>query len=266
MTFERYNRILGAVLGTLTLLGIVAASISALVISDSRRGDARVLLKRGAEQPTSSVVYFCRPITVSGTAFQLLPLAAINPRNSNDPVIDLVAEISVKSSVDRRFQQCGYGGGFDKGRVFDAILRDVGTGKQSLLWSRPALLESFDQGSSECDDGRGRVPCQMHQWLAHDADTNRNGAIDREDALGAFELTSAGVLKRITPPDSSILEWTWDRDHNTLLYTVARDTNGDRRFTPGDQTDVLQYTPGSGGTASSIVDRGVLAQLLQRSK
>jgi hypothetical protein len=97
-------------------------------------------------------------------------------------------------------------------------------------------------------------------------DTHGNGAIDREVALGAFELTSAGMLKRITPPESSILQWTWDRDRNTLLYTVARDTNGDRRFRLADRTDVLEYTPGSGDIAASIVDGRVLSKLLQRSK
>lgn len=89
--------------------------------------------------------------------------------------------------------------------------------------------------------------------------------IDRKDALVVFHSdTQAIELKAVTPRDTSLISFVWDRDRNSLLYQVRMDTNGNGEFDKSDGTTILEYTMGKSNTAQPVVDESLHKELLSR--
>ena len=91
------------------------------------------------------------------------------------------------------------------------------------------------------------------------------GSLDQEDALIAFNLnTSSMAFEQVTPSGATVLTHSRDRQNDSVLYRIRKDSNGDGEFTLADESDVLESKPAVSGQALPFLDRELLEQLLAR--
>jgi hypothetical protein len=78
-----------------------------------------------------------------------------------------------------------------------------------------------------CATGAGSVPCNTIFWLVRDEDSNQDGVIDARDStiLYVSDL-AARTLSRVSPKDSSVLDWMWNARSGEVLLQVQLASGG----------------------------------------
>ena len=111
--------------------------------------------------------------------------------------------------------------------VFDVVIRNSSTNEQRLLLGRPGQILDMTLPDPGCGSGAGPVPCNTIFWLLRDRDSNQDGMVDAryETILYASDL-AARSLSRLSPPDSSVLDWIWNARSGEVLLQVQLATGG----------------------------------------
>jgi len=150
-------------------------------------------------------------------------------------------------------------------QIFNVIARGTGTSSQRLLFTKPTQLAEFQMPHEACSEGVGGLPCDMLLWLVRDRDSNGDGAIDDSDALVAYHSDlEATALHAATPPEVSVVSFTWDTERNSLLYLVRTDRSNDGDFDEDDPTDLLEFVIGRSTIASDFVDPAIRTSLKEK--
>ena len=72
-----------------------------------------------------------------------------------------------------------------------------------------------------------RSPAILYFWLVRDRDSDQDGVVDARDEtiLYASDL-AARSLSRLSPPDSSVLDWIWNARSGEVLLQVQLASGG----------------------------------------
>jgi hypothetical protein len=217
MNLRRYNEILFAVVGT--------AAALAFMIHVARTGWQRHEEGRapavGATAPAGKAVALtgaerslalCLPSFAPGTDWQYFPVAAVG--GSAD-----VAGGGTPWTTNLS-EACHLPEGSSQG-IFDVVVRNSSTNEQRLLLGHAGQILDMTLPDPGCGSGAGSVPCNTIFWLVRDRDSNQDGVIDaRDETILYVSDLAARSLSRVSPPDSSVLDWIWNARAGEVLLQV----------------------------------------------
>jgi hypothetical protein len=125
-------------------------------------------------------------------------------------------------------------------RWHNAIARDLATGQEWLFLDRRGVISRFEviQESAWTRSSRTATKPWGMLYLATTDDTNADGVLDRFDARVAMLTDADGHNPRaITPANMQVVGLRMLINQPILLLTVRRDTNADKRFDVGDDSE-----------------------------
>jgi hypothetical protein len=223
MNLRRYNEILFAVVVTAAaVLFVVHLWRFGLHGHHQQRAGAP-----GASSPASGSLAaagaerslaVCLPSFAPGNDWQYFPVAAVGGAPA-------AAAPSTPWTTDVS-QACHLADGSFQG-IFDVLIRNGSTNEQRLLLGHPGQILDMTLPDAGCGSGVGPVPCNTIFWLIRDRDSNQDGVVDASDEkiLYASDL-AARSLSRVSPPDSSVLDWVWNARSGEVLLQVQLATGG----------------------------------------
>jgi hypothetical protein len=252
MNLRRYNEILFAV--------VITAAAILLVVHLWRFGLHGHHQERagapGASSPATGnlpaagaerSLAVCLPSFAPGNDWQYFPVAAAGGAPAAaGPGTPWTTDVS---------QACHLADGSFQG-IFDVLIRNGSTNEQRLLLGHPGQILDMTLPDAGCGSGVGPLPCNTIFWLIRDRDSNQDGVVDARDEtiLYASDL-AARSLSRLSPPGSSVLDWTWNARSGEVLLQVQLATGG---------TKVVNARLQPSAPGSEVVVPRVLDQL-QRS-
>jgi hypothetical protein len=222
MNLRRYNEILFAVAVTgAVILGLVHLLRSGLP------GHTRDQPSRsGAAPPSGDVtaggsersLALCLPSLVAGTDWQYFPVASIGTSPQG---------VSGSSAPTANLSEaCHLPEGGSQG-ISDVVIRNSSTNEQRLLLGHPGQILDMTLPDPGCGSGVGPVPCNTIFWLVRDRDSNQDGVVDaRDEAILYVSDLAARSLARLSPPDSSVLDWVWNARSGEVLLQVQLAAGG----------------------------------------
>jgi hypothetical protein len=223
MNLRRYNEILFAVVITaaavvffvhLLRFGLHGHHEERAGVPGALSAPGRSLAAAGAQRSLT----LCLPSFAPGTDWQYFPVAALG----GVPVA-AAASTAWTTTVS---EACHLAEGSFQG-IFDVVIRDSSTNEQRLLLGRPGQILDMTLPDPGCGSGVGPVPCNTIFWLVRDRDSNQDGVVDARDEtiLYASDL-AARSLSRLSPPDSSVLDWIWNARSGEVLLQVQLAAGG----------------------------------------
>jgi len=248
MNLRRYNEILFAVVVTaaavvfvvhLLRFGLHGHRGERAGVPGAPSPPARSLAPAGAERSLA----LCLPSFAPGSDWQYFPVAAVGG-------VPAAAAASTPW-ITNLSEACHLEGSFQG--VFDVVIRNSSTNEQRLLLGHPGQILDMTLPDPGCGSGVGAVPCNTIFWLVRNRDSNQDGGVHTGDeaTLYASDL-AARSLSRLSPPDSSVLDWTWNARSGEVLLQVQLATGGTKVVN-------ARLQPASAGT--EVVVPRVLNQL-----
>ena len=252
MNLRRYNEILFAVVVT-TAAVVFVVHLLRFGLHGHHEQRAGV---PGAPPPPSGgpapagaehSLALCLPSFAPGNDWQYFPVAAVG----GVPVAAAASTPWITSLIEA----CHLPEGSFQG-IFDVVIRNSSTNEQRLLLGHPGQILDMTLPDAGCGSGVGPLPCNTIFWLIRDRDSNQDGVVDARDEtiLYASDL-AARSLSRLSPPGSSVLDWTWNARSGEVLLQVQLATGG---------TKVVNARLQPSAPGSEVVVPRVLDQL-QRS-
>lgn len=244
MNLKRYNDWLIAVAGTLIAgSALVIISLELWRQHTYNRPPAGLIVDAppGKPKPTQ-VLSQCGAVFVPGTDFQYIPVAAVVTDDSgNNASVSSLHQSSV--SYDRApgslLTSCAghYSVPYS---IFNVVIRNAVTREQRLLLKTPAQVSGLFAPDAHCAEPEATVPCATLFWLIRDHDTNGDGVVNSEDAVGLYvsDLV-ATTLHRVSPVDATVLDWRWSARSGELQILVRHDVDHSGKFTDKDGTELI---------------------------
>lgn len=167
---------------------------------------------------------------------------------------------------------------------YNMIFYNKTNGESNILLNRKALISKFEYLLSKKDienpsnqNEQTNQPKQnpskkvsskpQNQLLLFhiiDSDTNADGKLDDADAIVGYLSNLAGKsLQAITPPDSQLMSWVFDKKSGGIFVTIRKDSDGDRKFTEKDDIDFVRVNVSKPNVGKEIID-GKTRQQLQK--
>jgi hypothetical protein len=221
MDLRRYNEILFAVVVT------AAAVVSVVYLlrfglhgpHEQRAGVP------GAPSPPGSTVApagaerslaLCLPSFAPGTDWQYYPVAAVGG-------VPAAAAASTPW-ITTMIEACHLPEGSFQG-IFDVMIRNSSTNEQRLLLGHAGQILDMTLPDPACGSGVGPVPCNTILWLLRERDSNQESGQDgvadaREETILYASDLAARSLWRLSPPESSVLDWIWNMRSGEVLLQV----------------------------------------------
>lgn len=217
MNLRRYNEILFAV----AVSGAVVVFIVHLLrfgshgaASERAAPPGAPPSERGAPASASErSLALCLPSFAAGTDWQYFPVAA-------------TGGLSGTAWTGNLGEACHLPEGSSAG-IFDVVIRNSSTNEQRLLLGHPGQILDMTLPDPACGSGVGSVPCNTIFWLVRDRDSNQDGVVDaRDETILYVSDLSARYLSRVSPPDSSVLDWVWNARSGEVLLQVQLASGG----------------------------------------
>jgi hypothetical protein len=223
MNLRRYNEILFAV--------VVSAAAVALVVHLLRFGlhghhQERVGVSGAPIPPVSNPapagaersLALCLPSFAPGTDWQYFPVAAVDG-------VPVVAAASTPWTTHLS-EACHLAQGSFQG-IFDVVIRNSSTNEQRLLLGHPGQILDMTLPDPACGSNVGEVPCNTIFWLVRERGSDQDGAGDARDQTVLYSSDlAARYLSRLSPPNSSVLDWIWNARSGEVLLQVQLATGG----------------------------------------
>jgi hypothetical protein len=249
MNLRRYNEILFAVVVTaaavvfvvhLLRFGLHGHHEERAGVPGAPLSPGRSLAPAGAERSLA----LCLPSFAAGTDWQYFPVAAVGGAPA--------AAAASTPWITNLTEACHPAEGSFQG-IFDMVIRNSSTNEQRLLLGHPGQILDMTLPDPGCGSSVGPVPCNAIFWLIRDRDSNQDGVVDARDetTLYASDL-AARSLSRLSPPDSSVLDWVWNARSGEVLLQVQLATGG---------TKVVNARLQPASPGSEVVVPRVLVQL-----
>jgi hypothetical protein len=98
------------------------------------------------------------------------------------------------------------------------------------------LYVQFDNGFYESRRMNSGISTKYIVYLARTDEFNKDGIIDDDDPVYIFISTKNGEhFKQITPNGMNVTNWKLSRDGNTIIATIQKDNNSDKKFADEDE-------------------------------
>jgi hypothetical protein len=146
VTLQRYNKIVWAVVGTVALLGAAVLAVMLFFFRTPEPKPPTIVLGKPNEARIQQNLVFCEPIVVPGTQRQLLPVAAVNAEDANSEKSVVYFESALSRGESSYYPRSGCGLHDYSGRshIFNVVVRDTITSRESLLLNRPAQIAAVN--------------------------------------------------------------------------------------------------------------------------
>ena len=223
MNLRRYNEILFAVVITAAAVVFV---VRLLGFGSHRHHEERTGIT-GAPSPSGGgpapaaagrSLALCLPSFAPGSDWQYYPVAALGG-------VPAAAVTSTPWTTHLR-DSCHLPDGSFQG-IFDVVIRNSSTNEQRLLLGHHGQILDMTLPDPACGSNVGEVPCNTIFWLVRDRDSNQDGVVDaRDDTILYASDLAARSLSRLSPPDSSVLDWIWNARSGEVLLQVQLATGG----------------------------------------
>ncbi|MEG3925780.1 hypothetical protein [Microcoleus sp. D3_18a_C4] len=228
--------------------------------------------QKKAEKPQPQIAYGDL-IVDSESEYIMIPviLSSDEKESGRDP-------ISSKLSL--------YGDSRGSGMIgYNMIFYNKSSGQSNILLNRKALISKFEyllpKKDPENPSNQNEQTNQLKQnpskkvsskpqnqlLLFHiiDSDTNTDGKLDDADAIVGYLSNLAGKsLQAITPPDTQLMSWVFDKKSDGIFVTIRKDSDGDRKFTEKDDIDFVRVNASQPKVGKEIID-GKTRQELQKN-
>lgn len=93
-------------------------------------------------------------------------------------------------------------------------------------------------------------------------DTNGDNTINDKDALAGYLVGLDGKgLTQITPPDTDMTSWRYDKDNKKIFVNIIEDTNKDKKYTEEDQEKILVVGEESPGMGQELISEAIKKEI-----
>jgi hypothetical protein len=262
---ERYNQVVFALLGTGLLFGgLVLTVFLALSAVRSRPHPGVIVDGRNVQRPLQNLV-FCPPVTDETGTHQYIPVGVVVASDADqDAVLRMGRSSSYKESYVGACNIHEHGGA---SRIFNVVVRNLRTGEQRLLLSRPGQIDSLRIPDARCALGEGESPCGVLLWKIRSEDTNKDGRINYDDALVAYiSDLSAHALRPMTPAEATTITAKWTPKAGKWHFQIRRDANSDGRYTEEDGSELLEAGVETPARAAAFIEESLMQRLREAAK
>lgn len=199
--------------------------------------------RRPAAAAAERSLALCLPSFAPGSDWQYFPVAALGG-------VPAATGASTPWSTHVR-EACHLAEDSFRG-IFDVVIRNSSTNEQRLLLGHPGQILDMTLPDPGCGSNVGEVPCNTVFWLVRDRDSNQDGVVDARDEtiLYASDL-AARSLSRLSPPDSSVLDWIWNARSGEVLLQVQLASGGTKVVT----ARLQPAAPGSEVVVPRVLDQ-----------
>jgi hypothetical protein len=221
MNLRRYNELLFAVVITAAAVLFVAHLLGFRPHRDSQERTGVTGAPSGAGPASAAAgrsLALCLPSFAPGSDWQYFPVAALGGAPAAAPA-------STPWTSHLR-EACHLPDGGFQG-IFDVVVRNSSTNEQRLLLGHPGQILDMTLPDPACGSNVGEVPCNTIFWLVRDRDSNQDGVVDaRDDTILYASDLAARSLSRLSPPNSSVLDWIWNARSGEVLLQVQLAAGG----------------------------------------
>jgi hypothetical protein len=216
MTLRRYNEVLFAVAVTAAVIAFIVHLLHfAMHCHDTEHaGPVGTSVSGPGPGPVPSgssarSLALCLPSFAAGTDWQYYPVAAVGAATeARGPQAPWTTNLN---------EACHLPEGSSQG-IFDVVVRNSATNEQRLLLGHPGQILDMTLPDPACASGSGSVPCNTIFWLVRDQDS-------KQSILYVSDL-AARSLSRLSPDDSSVLDWIWNARSGEVLLQVLLASGG----------------------------------------
>ena len=243
MNLRRYNEILFAVLVTAVAVVFVVHLLRFGLHGhhEERAGVPSPPGESLAPAVGERSLALCLPSFAPGTDWQYFPIAAVGG-----------VPTAAASTNTNLSEACHLAEGSFQG-IFDVLIRNSSTNEQRLLLGRPGQILDMTLPDPGCGSGAGTVPCNTIFWLVRDRENNQDSVVDaRDETILYVSDLAARFLSRLSPPDTSVLDWIWNARSGEVLLQVQLATGG---------TEVVNARLQPASPGSEVIVPRVLDQL-----
>lgn len=132
------------------------------------------------------------------------------------------------------------------------------SGKSHLLLNKKSLITKFD--FVELSEGNNEDISFLILSIVEN-DTNGDGYLSWSDAeIGYLSNMSGKKRQQITPQNTDLSKWYFDRKSKTLFLDIIKDTNKNNKFTTQDETIFLKVSVDRPGIGTEILSNDVELQ------
>jgi hypothetical protein len=262
MRLERYVQGIWAVIGTLVLVGMLLSVIVPVVVGTvwRRRGHGLRVTPDAAARaaaPAEQIVYG-QPITSAHSDYVMIPVGLQSASNN---ALSLKSS-SYAGSGSYTYKAFSIYHSLSWGRFYNLVFHHRKTGESHLLIKRKAAITAFYFPYEPDEEAKKhRVPKFLLFGIA-EQDTDRNGLIDREDAVRGYLSDLAGTnLQPITPSGTQLVDWAFDFDDTFILLRVKSDSDRNGRFTDADAISVVRVDVNNPAPGADIVPQKLHVEL-----
>ena len=269
---DTYNKVAQAVIFSIIaaiLIGFAIASfLSPFMWNRGVQGKMKTQMSE-ADQKKHQLVTFGTPLVAANSDYIMVPMGqALVPRSQlKEDVLRAFYSGGIQSfsisNYESNYYRYGLGGG-----DYNNILFYKKDGSEShLLLDRKAAITDlyypYEGGRSDYYDSA--APQALVPYLLFgivDSDYNGDGFLTPKDAVAAYVADLDGRnLKRISPPNTQLLSWSFDPGSGTVYVAYVEDTNKDRFFNLKDQTSMVVADLATGAIKSKVVDQELIAKV-----
>lgn len=132
------------------------------------------------------------------------------------------------------------------------------SGKSHLLLGRKSLIREFNFVELSDEDNKNMSFLILSMI---ERDTDGDGYLTWYDGqVGYLSDLSGKNLQQITPENTNLINWYFDRNSKTLFLNISRDSNKDNKFTTQDETSFLKVSVNKPGIGSEIISNDIELQ------
>lgn len=160
----------------------------------------------------------------------------ISPRSLKKGIFQARSQLSIANA-----SESGIISGLDsryKGFNINIVFHNLKTGETHLLLDKQAILY---WETLELKKQKDKPVNKMLLLRMIEKDTNGDKKLDELDALAGYLSDLSGKkLQRITPPNTHLVNWKYERERGLIFLWIAKDYDNDKKFTEKDGLNLLK--------------------------
>lgn len=170
------------------------------------------------------------PISIPGRGAVLVPFAIESDKgafDSRDPFASQSCSVAA-GRVSASSNDWGWGGAV---RWHNAIIRDIGAGKEWTILDRRGVISAWKLMGPRPRRPEDPYRAAALMFFGTVEDTNKDGALNDQDAQVAIVTDGDGSRPRVvTPPNVQVRSAYYDEATNRIFLLLVPDSRGDGTF------------------------------------
>lgn len=263
MDLDKINKSIWLTIGVLILVGILTGMGSiayGILRCHMYKPDGiavQTVQDEGKESRYELKTVYEMPLLIEGSDFFVVPVSLKKVAKTPEGEGYALKSYSGTSSSSHYTKVSYVNYNYFDGPCYNLVFIHKKSGKAEKLLGERAYIDSVYFPERKYLPGEESQPTFILLKLGN-RDTNGDGVINQKDALSAYLVDLDGKnLTQVTPSETNMRSWRYDRDSRRLFIEIIEDTNGDKKFTKEDQEKILSVNVDSPGIGQELIPESI---------